>query len=34
VNKTQPPQPYTPRPSWKCRFCNYSKVNNGGRCPN
>ena len=33
INKTRPPQPYPMRPSWKCRFCNYSK-NRGGKCPN
>ncbi len=33
INKTKPPQPYPMRPSWKCRYCNYSK-NQGGTCPN
>lgn len=32
VNKTQPPQDYRPRPSWKCRFCEYAK-GVGGTCP-
>ena len=34
VNKTQPPQDYPMRLSWKCRFCDYSKKANGGKCPN
>jgi hypothetical protein len=33
VKKVQPPQDYPMRPSFKCRWCNFSK-NNGGRCPN
>jgi len=33
INKTKPPQPYPMRPSWKCRFCSYSKKQ-GGTCPN
>ena len=33
INKTRPPQPYPMRPSWKCRYCEYSK-NQGGKCPN
>ena len=33
VNQCQPPQPYTMRPNWKCKFCEYSK-RNGGKCPN
>ena len=33
INKTKPPQPYPMRPTWKCKFCNYSK-RSGGKCPN
>jgi RecB family exonuclease len=33
VNKTRPPQMYPMRPSWKCKFCDYSKLK-GGKCPN
>lgn len=33
INKTKPPQPYPMKPSWKCRYCDYSK-NRGGKCPN
>lgn len=32
VAKVQPPQEYMPTPSWKCRFCDYSKTHNGGKC--
>lgn len=31
INKTQPPQPYPQRPSWKCRFCPYHE-DQGGTC--
>lgn len=27
-------QDFPMRPSWKCRFCPYSKEHNGGTCPN
>ena len=33
INKTKPPQPYPMRPSWKCKFCQFSKKQ-GGLCPN
>ena len=33
INRVQPPQIYPMRPSWKCRFCVYSKKQ-GGKCPN
>ena len=33
INGTKPPQIYPMRPSWKCRFCGFSK-NQGGKCPN
>lgn len=33
INKTKPPQPYPMRPSWKCRYCQFSKYK-GGKCPN
>ena len=33
IKKTKPPQPYPMRPSWKCRFCQFSK-RSGGLCPN
>ena len=34
INKVQPPQEYPMRQSWKCRFCDYSKKVNNGKCPN
>ena len=33
INKTKPPQPYPMRPSWKCKWCPYSRKQ-GGACPN
>jgi len=33
INSTKPPQMYPMRPSWKCKWCGYSKKK-GGKCPN
>ena len=33
VNRTRPPQPYPEIPSWKCKFCDFSKKR-GGKCQN
>lgn len=31
INKSQPPQPYTAKKGWKCRFCPYN-ADVGGTC--
>jgi len=31
INKPQPPQPYTAKKNWKCRFCPYN-AEVGGKC--